>query len=168
MSRYWLLLGAWASAVFASADDTHTVTVTVSPDLYVSFEERQVPDACHTSPGSCEVNGTPRIGAISAPPDSYLSRISLRYKDRTYLLDSGHMYNPQLAGRAVPARPEGWVHASCMDAENCVVRVVLGDAGDTYVAEWYVLDGKSLRTLLSPSEDLINLFMKDIRPPVYE
>jgi hypothetical protein len=56
----------------------------------------------------------------------------------------------------------------CVDINNCQFRGLFSDAAGSFVAEWKVVGGESIRTVLTNSSDVIDLFLKHIDPPEYE
>jgi hypothetical protein len=56
----------------------------------------------------------------------------------------------------------------CIDSANCQFRGLFSDAAGSFVAEWRVVNGISVRTVLTSSDDVVSLFMKKIDPPEYD
>jgi len=50
----------------------------------------------------------------------------------------------------------------------CALRGLFADGAETFVAEWVVTGGSNVRTVMSGSDDIVDLFMKHIDPPEYE
>jgi hypothetical protein len=44
----------------------------------------------------------------------------------------------------------------------------LSDGAGSFVAEWRIVNGMPIRTVLTDSDDIISLFMKNIDPPEYD
>jgi hypothetical protein len=56
----------------------------------------------------------------------------------------------------------------CVDSQSCQFRGIFSDGAGSFVAEWIISGGLVLRTILSGSVDVIDLFIKDIDPPTFE
>jgi hypothetical protein len=146
--------------------------IKINEDIELVFQEyRYTSDdwaACDKNKSKCFKNGVPVFGTASLHPISHLSDLELRYKDTKYKLDTSHMYNAHLeGGREIKGVIE-YLYATCYDAKNCNARGIFSDAGGTYVAEWEVLDGIPIRTMLTASGDIVRKFIEHIRPPVYD
>ena len=88
--------------------------------------------------------------------------------DAEYSLDVSGMYN---VWNGRPLEVKGMIRyfgGSCWNSRNCRFRGLFSDAGGAFVAEWAITDGKEVRTVLSDSPDVIELFRKNIDPPVAE
>ncbi|PIE41609.1 MAG: hypothetical protein CSA49_02535 [Gammaproteobacteria bacterium] len=146
--------------------------ISVNPDLELIFTEYRYSIAeinrCIQVPGLCLKNGTPVFGAVSYPPRTYLQGLKLRYKDTVYNLNTQNMYNADVKGVRTEKGVVEYFYASCYDKKNCIVRGIFSDAGGSYVAEWNIIDGVPIRTMLTSSADIVHKFLEDIKPPVYE
>jgi hypothetical protein len=123
---------------------------------------------CGSYSAACIINGQIAFGAADEIPKTYISMINAFYKGYSYSLDSSNMYNAwgnrkfELNGKI--RYFGGW----CYDGKNCQFRGLFSDAAGTFVTEWKVIDGVSVRTVLTDSDDVIQLFMKNIDPPEHE
>jgi len=152
--------------------ETIKSSIAFDGDLELTFVEsiysKGELERCAGSKVNCFQNGVPAFGVGSLPPKSYLAKLTLTYKDKIYVLDTKNMYNAGAErGREVKGVVE-YFYAHCYDQENCVVRGLFSDAGGSYVAEWQVINGASIRTILTSSGDIVQKFISNIRPPVYE
>lgn len=105
----------------------------------------------------------------SAPlPKSYVKSITVSFQGRSYLLDASCMYDAW--GRRPLEIPGGirYFGGKCSDKRNCQFRGLFSDASESFVAEWSIVNGISIRTVFSGSEDIVNLFTKNIDPPEFD
>lgn len=56
----------------------------------------------------------------------------------------------------------------CFDTKNCQFRGLFSDAAGTFVAEWRIVNELPIRTMLTNSDDVVNLFIKNIDPPEFD
>jgi hypothetical protein len=160
----------------------HRVELRLSDDIVVRLVERAVVqdeknrDYCKDKTVGL-VNGTTPFGEGGNPravPHSYLAKLTLRVKGKTYDLDTSNMYNAwgnEAMDYDAPGTAKAGEHmaAHCYDPNTCILRGVFADAGGTYVAEWRIQNGKPFRSILSDANDLINFFLKGgVNPPVFE
>lgn len=123
---------------------------------------------CTAQSTACLINGHIPFGTDLELPKTYVSKITASYQGQTYLLDSSNMYNAW-GGRDFETKSGvRYFGGKCFDAKNCQFRGVFSDAAGTFVAEWKVIDGISLRTVLTNSSDVVGLFLKHIVPPENE
>jgi hypothetical protein len=117
--------------------------------------------------GNCRINGRVPYGVAFGLPKTYVKSITVSFKDQTYSLDASQMYN---AWGSRPLEHKGIIRyfgGKCFDAKNCSFRGLFSDAGGSFVAEWRIANGESMRTVLTESNDVVHLFMKNIDPPEY-
>jgi hypothetical protein len=125
-------------------------------------------EGCSDQDNFCRINGRVPFGVAFGLPFSYVKSIKVSFKRSVYLLDVSDMYN---AWGTRPLEVKGVIRyfgGKCSDEKNCQFRGVFSDAGGAYVAEWRIVGGKSIRTVLTDSDDVNNLFIKNIDPPEYE
>jgi hypothetical protein len=116
----------------------------------------------------CLINGHVPFGVGHGFPRTYLKSITVSFEKRSYSLDVSDMYN---AWGNRPLEVKGVVRyfgGRCFDAMNCHFRGLFADAGASFVAEWHIVEGVPSRTVLTASDDVVNLFMENIDPPVLE
>lgn len=140
--------------------------------IKLNFEEYLYTESdiknCSMNHESCFLNGVPAIGVGASHPNSYVANLILTTQSKVYKLNTENMYNAALER---PREIKGvieYFYAGCFNADNCIVRGLFSDAGGSYVAEWLVIDGVPMRTILTSSGDVVHKFIEDIRPPVYE
>jgi len=112
-------------------------------------------------------NGNIVFGSVSSPK-TYLSKIIFSVKNKEYKLESKYMYNAWGRRPLEIAGVIKYFDAHCYNSENCTIRGIFSDAAGSFVAEWKVINGKAIRTVITNSGDIVNNFIKDISPPVYE
>lgn len=117
----------------------------------------------------CRINGRLPTGVAFGLPKTYVKSITISYQGQSYPLDVSDMYNAwgarPLENNKAKIRYFG---GKCFDAKNCQLRGLFSDGGGTFVAEWRIVDGLSIRTVLTGSNDVVNLFMQHIDPPEFD
>ncbi|MCL2860756.1 MAG: hypothetical protein FWF46_09545, partial [Oscillospiraceae bacterium] len=116
---------------------------------------------------ACIINKQVPMGTDVEIPKTLVSSIKISYHGSVYFLDSSDMYN---AWGNRPLERKGVVRyfgGQCSDTKNCQFRGLFSDGAGTFVAEWKIIDGVSIRTVLTNSDDVVNLFFKYIDPPEY-
>jgi hypothetical protein len=107
------------------------------------------------------------MGVAFGLPKAYVKSISISYNNRSYSLDATDMYD---AWGSRPLERKGVVRyfgGKCFDPKNCQLRGLFSDGAGSFVAEWRVVDGVSVRTILSGSDDIVHLFTEHIDPPEF-
>lgn len=125
-------------------------------------------DGCSPESSFCLIDGDIPYGVVSGLPKTYVKEITVSFQGAYYALDVTGMYNAW-GGR--PLEHAGVVRyfgGACFDSKNCRFRGLFSDAAASFVAEWLIMDGISRRTVLTNSNDVVNLFMKNIDPPVFD
>jgi len=56
----------------------------------------------------------------------------------------------------------------CFNKSNCQFRGLFSDGAGSFVAEWKIVNGVSIRTVPTDSVDVIHLFINHIDPPEFE
>ena len=123
---------------------------------------------CTEGSATCSINGHVPFGVAFGLPTTFLKGISVSYGDQSYALDVSDMYN---AWRGRPLEYKGTVRyfgGKCVSKKDCQFRGLFSDGAGSFVAEWRVVDGKPIRTVLTDSNDIVNLFMKNIDPKEYD
>lgn len=170
VKTYFPLLFCALSGCAVSEEKTNTfafedgVSVTLNEVTYTDATINE----CKKDKSVCRTNGDIVFGSDNQHPTSYLKKLVVSVDNNTYNLDTSNMYN---AWMGKPKGIEGtiqYMHASCFDKNNCIVRGLFSDAAGSYIAEWKVIDSHPYRTVLTSSGDLVRTFIKNIHPPVYE
>lgn len=165
---------AWLLALVPMAFADSTAAFTLPSGVAVRIVEAPFEvskfkvQGCSEQASGCRINGRVPFGVAFGYPQTYVKSITASFKGRTYSLDPTQMYNAW-GGR--PLEIKGSVRyfgGRCVDAKNCSFRGLFSDAGGSFVAEWRVIDSVSIRTVLTESNDVVNLFMKNIDPPEYQ
>ncbi|MCP4764796.1 MAG: hypothetical protein GY875_00840 [Gammaproteobacteria bacterium] len=123
---------------------------------------------CDDSEIPCLIDGHFPYGTAFNMPRSHLKELTLSIGDSSYNLDTTGMYN---AWGNRPLEYKGkirYLGAHCYNEKSCTLRGIFSDAAGSYVAEWKIINGKPHRTVLSSTDDIMHLFMKNIDPPFYE
>ena len=92
--------------------------------------------------------------------NTYLKNITASYQGHSYTLDVADMYNAW--GNRSLEHPGviRYFGGRCYDKSNCQFRGIFSDAAGSFVAEWLIVDGLAIRTVLTSSNDVVNLFKK--------
>jgi hypothetical protein len=123
---------------------------------------------CGENDQSCLINGQVPFGTDLGFPNTYTKSITVSYQKQSYSLDVSNMYN---AWGNRPLEVKGDVRyfgGKCFYAKNCHFRGLFSDGAGTFVAEWHIVNGTQIRTILTNTNDVVNLFMRHIDPPEYE
>lgn len=123
---------------------------------------------CDENDQMCLINGRIPFGVESSIPHTYVKSISVSYQGHSYQLDTSDMYN---AWGNRPLEVKGVIRyfgGQCADTKNCQFRGLFSDAAGTFVAEWKIIDGFPIRTVLTNSSDVVKLFMRHIDPPEFK
>jgi hypothetical protein len=83
---------------------------------------------------------------------------------RTYKLEISQMYDAW-GSRPLEANGVRYFGGSCEDELNCTLRGLFSDATGAYAAEWHIVDGVPVRTVLTDSNDVVAAFRQHIDPP---
>ena len=123
---------------------------------------------CSMHESTCIINNNIPFGIGFGLPKTYVKSITTSYQGRSYALDTSNMYN---AWGNRPLEYKGVIRyfgGPCSDAKNCQFRGLFSDASGSFVAEWKVVNGLPIRTILTSSNDVMNLFSEHIDPPEFE
>lgn len=156
-------------ATRANADTTSTFTLPNGVKVNIveaTFKKSQFKvEGCSENDSVCRINGHSPFGTSFGLPKTYLKKLSITFKGKSYLLDVSNMYN---AWGSRPLEYPGKIRyfgGKCSDINNCQVRGLFSDAAGSFVAEWRIVNGQQVRTVLTDSDDIVNLFMEHIDPP---
>ena len=159
----------FAIVIRADADTTTTFTIPSGVEVKIveaTFKKSLFKvEGCLDKDSVCRINGRTPFGTSFGLPKTYLRKLSILFKGKSYLLDVSNMYN---AWGSRPLEYPGKVRyfgGKCFDINNCQFRGLFSDAAGSFVAEWRIVNGKQLRTVLTDSDDIVNLFMEHIDPP---
>ena len=170
MSGAISLICAIASAS-AAADTNAVFTLPSGVKIQISeapFEKASFKvSGCINGRAPCTINGHIPFGSLDLPK-TYVKKISISYQGQSYSLNASDMYD---AWGERPLEYKGalrYFGGKCSDTKNCQFRGLFSDGASSYVAEWEVVDGVATRTVLSNSDDIVNLFKQHIDPPVFD
>jgi hypothetical protein len=160
------------SSTASSADTTASFTLRSGVAVRIveaPFNASQFKiQSCSDQEPACLINGRVPFGNAFELPETYVKSITVSCKGRSYSLDATQMYD---AWGSRPLEVKGVIRyfgGSCSDAKNGRFRGTFSDAAGSFVAEWLIVNGVSIRTVLTDSSDVGDLFMKSIDPPEYE
>jgi hypothetical protein len=105
------------------------------------------------------IDGNEPFGTSFELPKTYVKRILATYQRETYNLESSDMYNAW--GNRLKYAPSSiYFWGECADKYNCTFRGLFADAGAAFSAEWKIINGKSVRTIImygSATTDFLNI-----------
>lgn len=116
----------------------------------------------------CRINGQIPFGTTFYLPKIYIKSITILFQGKSYALDASNMYD---AWKNSPLNYSKGIRnfgGKCIDTQNCKFRGIFSDTVGIFVAEWIIINGRSLRTVMSSNDDVIDLFFKKIDPPGYD
>jgi hypothetical protein len=119
---------------------------------------------------TCLINGRVPMGVDGREPKTYVKSIAVTFDGQSYELDASDMYD---AWGSRPLEFPGVIRyfgGKCFDPKprSCQFRGLFSDGAGSFVAEWFVVNGRPFRTILTGSDDVVNLFMKHIDPPEFD
>ena len=120
---------------------------------------------CTDKDTGCVINGRRPMGVVFGWPSTFVKSVSVSYHGQSYSLDASDMYD---AWGSRPLKYKDGIRyfgGKCSDKKNCRFRGIFSDTAGTFVAEWKVVDGLPVRTVLTGSSDVVDLFMRHIDPP---
>jgi hypothetical protein len=101
-------------------------------------------------------------------PKTYVKGITISFQGKSNALNVSDMYD---AWGNRPLEYPGTIRyfgGKCVDERNCQRRGIFSDGAGAFVAEWLIVDGRVFRTVLTGSNDVVDLFIKHIDPPEFE
>jgi hypothetical protein len=156
----------------AIADTTSTFTLPSGVEVKIveaTFQKSLFKvEGCSDRDSVCRINGHVPVGSAFGLPKTYVKSITISFQGRSYSLDVSDMYD---AWGSRPLEYRGKIRyfgGKCFDSKNCQFRGIFSDAAGAFVAEWRVVNEMPIRTVLTGSDDVMNLFMRNIDPPEYE
>jgi len=113
-------------------------------------------------------NGNIVFGSTTGNPKTYISKILFTVNNTPYILENKYMYNSWGNRPLEIPNVIKYFDAHCYDNTNCTIRGIFSDAAGSFVAEWKIINGKPTRTMITDSNDILNLFSKNISPPAFD
>lgn len=167
---FLLSLMLLASPTFADMTSIFTLPSGVEVRIIEAPFEKSLfkVEGCSERDSVCRINGHAPAGIAFGLPKTYVQSITISFRGRSYSLDASDMYN---AWGSRPLEHKGKIRyfgGKCSDEKNCQFRGIFSDAAGTFVAEWRVVNELPVRTILTDSKDVVNLFEKDIDPPEFD
>lgn len=165
-----LLSLLFPSSVLADKTSTFALPSNVGVTIVESaFQEAKFDvEGCSTKSPMCRINGRIPYGVALGLPKTYVKSITISFQGASYALDVTDMYN---AWGNRPLEYPGAVRyfgGRCFDKKNCQFRGLFSDAAGSFVGEWLIVDGVTIRAVLTSSNDVVSLFMKNIDPPEFD
>ncbi len=157
---FWFLI----LPLSACADNEKIYKLKISKAINVELHERNIKTGATTS---SLLNGNLVFGATGAPK-TYVSKIIFNVNNKRYNLENKYMYNAWGARPLEVPNVIKYFDAHCYDNKNCTIRGIFSDAAGSFVAEWKIIDGKPIRTIITDSSDILSMFKNNISPPVFE
>ncbi len=158
------------AASFSARADT-TADFTLPSGVAVQIVEAPFDPAnahlekCSDGSAICRINGDFPFGSAGDTPQTYVKKITVTVGDKSYDLPAADMYD---AWGSRPLKYRDLIQyfgGGCKDQRNCRFRGLFSDAAGAFVAEWQIVDGIPVRTILGNSPDVMNLFARHIEPP---
>ena len=175
----FLSFGHWSDSPYSevrSASDALLQSV----ELAVAAEELGADGAYFRVHHFAQQLGSPfpllaAVGARTNRIEMGTAVVDMRYENPFYMAEDAGAADLIAGGRLQlgisRGSPEqvidGFRHfgGRCFDTRNCHFRGLFGDASETFAAEWVIVDGISIRTVLTGSSDIFALFSEHIDPP---
>jgi hypothetical protein len=164
------ILAVASVSVFADTEASFTLPSGVIVKITEAAFQKKLfkVSGCTGSNAICRINGHTPVGSALELPKTYVKRILVSYQDQSYSLDASDMYDAWGKRPLEVAGAVRYFGGKCSDAKNCQFRGLFSDAAGSFVAEWQIVNGLSNRTVLTDSNDIVNLFMQHIDPPEFE
>lgn len=168
----WLPVLVFTVATASAAEEKRVsfrlpsgVSIEIVEESFRQSEHRIV--GCDDQQPACLIDGRIPFGSAFLVPKSYVRSISATFDGVRHNLDVSQMYDawgdrPLSYGSTIR-----YFGGQCSDSQNCSFRGLFSDAGGSFVAEWVVIDGVGMRTVLTSSSDVMNLFIGEIDPPTF-
>lgn len=161
------LLVVWCSSVSAGGSVSFLLPSGVEVEIVELPFHRDsfTVSGCDDHSAACLINGHMPFGTDLELPKTFVMGIRVSYQGHAYSLDSSNMYNAWGVRDRFEKVGIRYFGGTCVDTKNCQFRGLFSDGAGSFVAEWKVVDGESIRTVLTNSSDVIDLFLKHIDPP---
>lgn len=157
---FWFLI----FPLSACADNGKIYNLKISKTINVELHEKNIKSGATTKNLP---NGNLVFGATRTPK-TYVSKIIFNVNNNLYNLENKYMYNAWGNRPLEVPNVIKYFDAHCYDNKNCTIRGIFSDAAGSFVAEWKIINGKSFRTIITDSSDILSMFKNNISPPVFE
>ena len=157
---FWFLI----FPLFACADNEKIYNLKISKTINVELHEKNIKSGTTTKNLP---NGNLIFGATRTPK-TYVSKIIFNVNNKLYSLENKYMYNAWGTRPLEVPNVIKYFDADCYDNDNCTIRGMFSDAAGSFVAEWKIINGKPIRTIITDSSDILSVFKNNISPPVFE
>jgi len=148
----------------ACADNGKIYKLKISKTINIELYERNIKSGTTTKNLP---NGNLIFGATRTPK-TYVNKIIFNVNNKTYNLENKYMYNAWGNRPLEVKNVIKYFGAHCYDNKNCTIRGIFSDAAGSFVAEWKIINGKSFRTIITDSNDILGMFKNNISPPVFD
>jgi len=135
----------------ACADNEKTYKLNLSKNIKVEIHEKNIKSS-NTKEGL--PNGNIIFGA-TRKPKTYVSKIIFVVNNMSYSLESKYTYNSWGNRPLEIPNVIKYFDAHCYDDTNCTIRGIFSDAAGSFVAEWKIINGKPVRTIITDSNDIL-------------
>jgi hypothetical protein len=172
MKRIAMMLIVTCGVMSAQGAESHA-TFTLPSGVRVEITEANfegsgfATSGCSGQGEECRINGSVPFGSAQRIPKTYVKAITVSYENKSYSLDASNMYDAWGTRSLEHKGIVRYFGGKCFNQDNCHFRGLFSDAAGSFVAEWQVVDGLPIRTILTDSNDVVNLFSKNIDPPEF-
>jgi hypothetical protein len=142
LALYGALLAAETKSEFVLANG---VKISIVEDIFDATKHDI--KKCKNDFFICYIDENEPFGASWGTPKTYIKNITVTYQGEVYKLDSSNMYNAW-GHRLEHAPYSSYFMGECKDKYNCTFRGMFSDAGTAFMAEWKIINGESLRTVM--------------------
>jgi hypothetical protein len=140
------------------------ITIIESPFQKANFDV----EGCSEQSMGCRINGYIPYGVAFGLPKTFVKSITVLFQDKSYELDVSNMYNAWGNRPLEYTDSVRYFGGKCFDKKSCHFRGIFSDASGSFVAEWVIINGYVTRTVLTSSDDVVNLFIHHIEPPEFD
>jgi hypothetical protein len=160
----WIIFLCLFFSLSACADNEKVYELNISKTIKVEIHEKNIDVSVRKDNLP---NGNAIFGATKEPK-TYVSKIIFIVNNISYNLENKYMYDSWGNRPLEIPKVIKYFDAHCYDNKNCTIRGIFSDAAGSFVAEWKIINGKPIRTIITDSSDILGLFAKNISPPVFE
>jgi hypothetical protein len=132
------------------------------------YKKKFMVEGCSDKGSICRINGHIPFGVAFGVPKTYVKSIVITFHGKSSALDVSDMYNAWGNRPLEYSDKVRYFGGKCFDVNNCQIRGIFSDAAGSFVAEWLIVDGRAIRTVLTGSSDVVDLFIKHIDPPEFD
>lgn len=145
------LISACASTSASQFTSSYTAGINITAEVSSFVSDSRELGYCGDY--LCLISGAPFWGSDGKIPHSKLSKLVVTIGAERISLDTQGMYNPVLTQDTMSERID--VNHSWGDVYR--VKGVFSDGAGSYIAEWLIIKGKTLRTFIGDRESIADL-----------